>query len=159
MGPMTILEQLTADLKISMKAHTPFRTNTVRQVIAAVRVAQKAGPATLDLTEEQVQAVLASEVKKRRESAQIYTGAGAPDRAETENAEADLIEAYLPAAVSEEQLTEIVAGAIASTGATTMKDMGNVMRAAHEAAASVGRVDGKQLSDRVRSALQHPKSA
>lgn len=153
MGAMTTLERLTADLTTSMKARTAFRTNTVRQVIAAVRAAEKSGSAARELTEDQVQAVLATEVKKRRESAQIYAAAGATERATTETTEADLIEAYLPAALSTEQLDAIVADAIASTGASTLKDMGAVMKAANAAAAAVGRVDGKALSLAVRAAL------
>ena len=98
--------------------------------------------------------MLGAEVKKRRESAEIYTGVGAVERAATESAEADLIEAYLPAAISEEQLDRIVADAIATVGARTVKDMGKVMKAANASAADLGRVDGKALSDRVRRALQ-----
>jgi uncharacterized protein YqeY len=150
---MTTLERLTVDLKTSMKARTAFRTNTVRQVIAAVRAAEKSGPVARDLTEDQVQAVLAAEVKKRRESAQIYTTAGATERATTETGEADLIEAYLPAAIGSDQLDALVADAIATTGAATLKDMGKVMKAANAAAAAVGRVDGKALSGAVRQAL------
>ncbi|NTW42597.1 MAG: GatB/YqeY domain-containing protein [Cellulomonadaceae bacterium] len=150
---MSTLERLTADLTASMKARTAFRTNTLRQVIGAVRVVQKAGPFDRELTEEQVESVLASEVKKRRESAQIYTDAGAADRAETETTEADLIESYLPTALTADQLDAIVTEAIASTGASSMRDMGTVMKAATAAAASVGRVDGKALSARVREAL------
>ena len=154
MAPVTTLERLTADLTTSMKARTAFRTNAVRQAIGAVRAAQKSGPAARDLTEDQVRAVLGAEVKKRRESAEIYTGVGAVERAATESAEADLIEAYLPAAISEEQLDRIVADAIATVGARTVKDMGKVMKAANASAADLGRVDGKALSDRVRRALQ-----
>ncbi|PVU83054.1 glutamyl-tRNA amidotransferase [Cellulomonas sp. WB94] len=150
---MTTLERLTADLTASMKARTPFQTNTLRQMIAAVRAAEKAGTVARELTEDQVQAVLSTEVKKRRESAQIYTTAGAGERAATETSEADLIESYLPPAVSSEQLDAIVADAIAATGATTLKDMGTVMKVATAAATGVGRLDGKALSDRVRSAL------
>ncbi len=150
---MSTLERLTADLTASMKARDSFRTNTLRQVIAAVRTAEKAGTAARELTDEQVQSVLAGEVKKRRDTAQIYTGAGATDRATTETSEADLIEGYLPAAVSEDQLDAVVADAVAATGATSMKDMGTVMKAATAAAAALGRVDGKVLSQRVRQAL------
>jgi uncharacterized protein YqeY len=150
---MSTMERLTADLTASMKARDAARTGTLRQAIAAVRVAEKAGPSVRELTDEQVQAVLASEVKKRRETAEIYAGAGAADRAQNEITEADLIETYLPAAVTEEQLDALVAEAIASTGATTMRDMGTVMKAATAAAADLGRVDGKALSQRVRQAL------
>jgi uncharacterized protein YqeY len=154
MASMNTLERLTHDLTASMKARETFRTNTLRQAIAAVRAAEKSGPVARDLTEDQIQGVLGSEVKKRRESAEIYTDAGATERATTETSEADLIEAYLPAAVSEAQLDAIVAEAISATGATTMKDMGTVMKAATAAASELGRVDGKALSQRVRQALQ-----
>ncbi|MGW6130416.1 GatB/YqeY domain-containing protein [Cellulomonas sp. NPDC055163] len=150
---MTTLERLTADLTTSMKARDAFRTNTLRQVIGAVRAAEKSGPVAVELDDDAVQAVLASEVKKRRESAEIYTTAGATDRATTETGEADLIESYLPTALSEADLDEVVAAAIAETGATSMRDMGAVMRAAQAAAAGRGRVDGKVLSQRVKAAL------
>jgi uncharacterized protein len=150
---MSTMERLTADLTASMKARDTTRTGTLRQAIATVRVAEKAGPSVRELTDEQVQAVLASEVKKRRESAEIYAGAGATDRAQTETAEADIIETYLPAAVTEEQLDAVVAEAIAATGASSMRDMGTVMKAATAAATDLGRVDGKALSQRVRQAL------
>jgi uncharacterized protein YqeY len=150
---MTTLERLTADLTASMKARTAFRTNTLRQMIAAVRTAEKAGSVARELTEEQVQAVLSAEVKKRRESAQIYATASASERAATETSEADLIESYLPPVVSTEQLGVIVSDAIAATGATTIKDMGKVMKVATASAAGLGRLDGKALSERVRSAL------
>ncbi|WNB86235.1 GatB/YqeY domain-containing protein [Cellulomonas sp. ATA003] len=153
---MTTLERLTADLTTSMKARDAFRTNTLRQVIAAVRAAEKSGTAARELSDDEVQAVLASEVKKRRDTAGIYAGAGADDRAANETAEADLVETYLPAAVTEAQLDAVVADAIASTGASTMKDMGAVMKAATAAASGLGRVDGKQLSGRVRAALSGP---
>ncbi|MFI2754437.1 GatB/YqeY domain-containing protein [Cellulomonas sp. P22] len=151
---MSTLDRLTTDLTASMKARDAFRTNTLRQVIGAVRAAEKAGPVAVELDEEQVQGVLASEVKKRRDSAQIYTDAHATERAETETAEADLIETYLPAALDEAQLDAVVADAVAATGATGMKDMGTVMKAATAAASGLGRVDGKALSQRVRQALQ-----
>jgi uncharacterized protein YqeY len=153
MALMTTLERLTADLTTSMKARSAFRTNTLRQAIAAVRTAEKSGSVARELTEEQVRTVLGAEVKKRRESAQIYTDAGASERAATETSEADLIEAYLPAAIGQEQLDMIVTDAIAATGASTVKDMGKVMQAATTAAAGLGRVDGRALSERVRRAL------
>jgi len=150
---MSTLERLTTELTASMKARDTFRTNTLRQAIAAVRAAEKSGTAARELGEDEVQAVLASEVKKRRDTAGIYTDAGAGDRAATETAEADLLESYLPAAVSEPELDAVVADAIAATGATTMKDMGTVMKEATVAAGRLGRVDGKVLSQRVRQAL------
>jgi len=153
---MSTVDRLTTELTASMKARDAFRTNTLRQVIAAVRAAEKSGTVARELTDEEVQAVLASEVKKRRDTAGIYAGAGADERAANETAEADLIETYLPAAVSDAQLDAVVAAAVAATGATSMRDMGAVMKAATAAAAGLGRVDGKVLSQRVRAALGGP---
>lgn len=152
-GPVTILERLTSDLTTSMKARDTFTTGTLRQIIGAVRTAEKSGTVARELTDDEVQKVLTSEVKKRRESAQIYADAGADDRAANETAEADLIETYLPASLTPEQIDTLVAEAIASTGATTPKDMGTVMKAVNAAAAGLGRVDGKVLSQVVRQAL------
>lgn len=151
---MATIERLTADLTAAMKTRDTFRISTLRQVIAAVRTQEKAGKVARYLTEEQVTQVLVAEVKKRRESAQIYTDAGAPDRAANETAEADLIETYLPAVLTEQDMTALITDAIATTGATSVKQMGQVMKAVTAAAAARGaRVDGKALSARVRAAL------
>ena len=153
MDAVTLLDRLDTDLHTAMKARDTFATGTLRQMIAAVRGAAKSGPVARELDDDEILAVLTAEVKKRRESAEIYTGAGANDRAATETAEAGFIEGYLPAALSEADLDALVAEAVASTGATTMKDMGAVMKAAQAAAAGRGRVDGKALSGKVRAAL------
>jgi uncharacterized protein YqeY len=151
---MSTIERLTTDMTAALKARDHFTLGTLRQVVAAVRAEEKAGKVARELTEEQVQAVLAAEVKKRRESATIYSGAGAQDRADTESAEADLIETYLPAALSDADVDALVARAVAEVGATSVKDMGQVMRAATAAAATAGgRVDGRTLSAKVRAAL------
>ena len=153
MDAVTLLDRLDTDLRAAMKARDTFATGTLRQMIAAVRGAAKSGPVARELDDDEILAVLTAEVKKRRESAEIYTGAGAADRAATETAEADFIEAYLPAALSDADLDGLVAEAIDATGATTLKDMGAVMKAAQAAAAGRGRVDGKVLSGKVRTAL------
>ncbi|QAY70936.1 GatB/YqeY domain-containing protein [Xylanimonas protaetiae] len=151
---MSTIERLTSDMTAALKARDHFALGTLRQVIGAVRAEEKAGKVARELTDEQVQAVLVGEVKKRRESATIYAGAGAQDRADNESAEADLIETYLPAALSDADVDDLVARAIAEVGATSVKDMGQVMKAANAAAAaSGGRVDGKALSAKVRAAL------
>lgn len=151
---MSTIERLTADMTAALKARDQFTLATLRQVVAAVRAEEKAGKVARELTEADVQAVLVAEVKKRRESATIYSGAGAQDRADTESAEADLIETYLPAALSDAEVDVLVADAVAQVGATSVKQMGQVMKAATAAAAaSAGRVDGKTLSAKVRDAL------
>ncbi|RHA37640.1 GatB/YqeY domain-containing protein [Cellulomonas rhizosphaerae] len=148
---MSTLDQLTADLTTAMKARDSVRTNTIRQAIGAVRAEAKAGPVEKDLSEDEVLKVLSREVKKRRDSAQIYTDAGADERAAIETAEADLFETYLPARLSDDDLAALVASVIADTGATSMRDMGGVMK---EATARAGAsADGKKLSTLVRAAL------
>lgn len=145
------LAQLTSDLTAAMKARDALRTGTIRQVIAAVRHEEKAGTEQRELDEAEVQRVLAREVKKRRDSAQIYTDAGADERAATETAEADLIETYLPARLTDDELAAIVQDAVAATGATSMRDMGAVMKEA--TARAGGAADGRTLSALVRAAL------
>ncbi|ROS26014.1 GatB/YqeY domain-containing protein [Cellulomonas sp. PhB150] len=148
---MSTLDQLTADLTTAMKARDSVRTNTIRQAIGAVRAEAKAGPVEKELSEDDVLKVLSREVKKRRDSAQIYTDAGADERAAIETAEADLFETYLPARLSDDDLAALVASVIADTGATSMRDMGGVMK---EATARAGAAaDGKKLSTLVRAAL------
>lgn len=145
------LDRLTADLTTSMKARDADRTSILRQLIGAVRAEEKAGPEVKELTEDDVLKVLAREVKKRRESAQIYTDAGAGERADVETREADAIETYLPARLSDDELAALVTDVIASVGATSIKDMGGVMK---EATARAGTAaDGKKLSALVRAAL------
>lgn len=148
---MTTLDRLTADLTTSLKARDTLRTSTLRQVIGAVRHEAKAGTVERELTEDDVLKVLTREVKKRRESAQIYTDAGAPERAATETAEADVIEEYLPTRLTDEELAALVDAVVADTGASTLKDMGAVMKEA--TARAQGRADGKALSALVRARL------
>jgi uncharacterized protein YqeY len=145
------LDQLTADLTTAMKARDTGRVGILRQAIGAVRAEAKAGPVEKDLTEDDVLKVLTREVKKRRESAQIYTDAGATERATTETVEADLLETYLPARLSDDELAALVAAVVADLGATSLKDMGGVMKEATARAA--GAADGKKLSTLVRAAL------
>ncbi|WP_029289166.1 GatB/YqeY domain-containing protein [Cellulomonas sp. HZM] len=145
------LEKLTADLTTAMKARDSVRTGTIRQAIGAIRAEEKSGPVARELSEDDVLKVLSREVKKRRDSAQIYADAGADERAANETAEADLIEGYLPARLSDEELSALVGAVIADTGASSMKDMGAVMK---EATARAGAsADGKKLSALVRAAL------
>ena len=148
---MSTLDQLTSDLTTAMKARDTERTGILRQIIGAVRFEAKAGAVEKELSEDEVLKILAREVKKRRDSAQIYTDAGAPERAATETSEADLIETYLPAQLSDDELAALVQAVIADVGATSVRDMGAVMK---EATARAGAsADGKKLSTLVRGAL------
>ena len=148
---MSTLDQLTSDLTTAMKARDTERTGSLRQIIGAVRFEAKAGVVEKELSDDEVLKILAREVKKRRDSAQIYTDAGAAERAATETTEADLIETYLPAQLSDDELAALVAAVIADVGASSVRDMGAVMK---EATARAGAsADGKKLSTLVRAAL------
>ena len=148
---MSTLDQLTSDLTTAMKARDTERTGILRQIIGAVRFEAKAGAVEKELSDDEVLKILAREVKKRRDSAQIYTDAGEPERAATETAEADLIETYLPAQLSDDELQALVTSVVADVGATSVRDMGAVMK---EATARAGAsADGKKLSTLVRAAL------
>ncbi|MCR6688365.1 GatB/YqeY domain-containing protein [Cellulomonas sp.] len=145
------LDRLTADLTAAMKARDADRTSVLRQVIGEVRAETRTGSVQRELTEDEVLGVLAREVKKRRESAQIYADANAPERAATETAEADAIETYLPARLSDDELAALVTAVVADLGASTMRDMGAVMKEATSRAGLTA--DGKKLSTLVRAAL------
>lgn len=146
------LDKLTADLTTAMKARDAERTGILRQVIGAVRAEAKAGPVEKELSEEDVLRVLSREVKKRRDTALIYLDAEATDRAQIETAEAEVIEEYLPARLSDDELADLVRTVIADVGATSMRDMGAVMK---EATARAGAsADGGKISALVKAALQ-----
>ena len=138
---MSTLDQLTSDLTTAMKARDTERTGILRQIIGAVRFEAKAGAVEKELSEDDVLKILAREVKKRRDSAQIYTDAGAAERAATETTEADLIETYLPAQLSDDELAALVKAVIADVGASSVRDMGAVMK---EATARAGASRGRQ---------------
>ena len=120
-------------------------------VLTAITTAEVAGTAVKELTDDEVLHVLAKEAKKRKESATAFTDAGRPELAEREEAELAVLEAYLPAQLSDEELEVIVAQAVADTGATGMPQMGQVMKAAQAAVA--GRADGGRVAAAVKRAL------
>jgi uncharacterized protein len=147
---MSLSEQIVSDLTAAMKAQDAQRTSTLRMVKAAMmnRKIEKGG----DLTDDDVQKLLRSLVKQRRDSIEQYEKAGRQELVDKETAEIAVIETYLPQAASAEEIEQAVAAAIAETGATSMKDMGKVMKAA-QAALSGKNADGKQVSEIVKSKL------
>ncbi len=148
---MSLKETIIADLTAAMKAKDADKLSTLRMVKANLmnRQIEKGG----DLTDEEITKALQSLVKQRRDSVEQYEKAGRTELAERETSEIKVIEAYLPQAASTEDIESAVTAAIAETGAASMKDMGAVMKAAN--AHLAGRsVDGKALSDAVRSRLQ-----
>jgi uncharacterized protein YqeY len=147
---MTLIEQITADLTVAMKAREAARTSTLRMVKAAFMNRQIEKRAALD--EEESLKLLRSMVKQRRDSIEQYVKGGRQELADKEQAEIDVIEAYLPQGASAEQIAAAVSEAIAEAGATSMKDMGKVMKAVQAKLAGLN-ADGRAVSEVVKSKL------
>ena len=145
-----MIEQVKADLTAAMRAGDRARVDGLRLVLSALQRAEKAVPAG-EFSQADAEAVLRRERKQRLEAAESYTAAGRDDRAAAELADVPLIEAYLPAALSEGELAALVDGAIAEIGAESMRDMGRVMGLV--TARGEGRVDGAAAAALVRARL------
>ena len=141
---MSILEQIQEDVRTAMKAGERERAAALRMVVDALQQDAKLGDG------DEV-AVLQRERKKRLEAAEAFREGGRGEQAETEDSEAELIEAYLPEQLSDEELSELVAAAVEESGASEQKDMGNVMKALMPKVG--GRADGKRVSAAVREKL------
>ncbi len=142
--------KISADLKEAMKAKDKTRVGAIRMLLAAIQTEETEGTKH-ELTDDEVLKIIAREIKKRRESAEIYTQNNREDLAETELAEVAVLEDYQPEQLSDEEVAQLIDAAVTETGATSMKEMGQVMKLATEKAA--GRADGKRLSTAVRERL------
>lgn len=147
---MELGKKIVADLTASMKAQDAARTSTLRMVKAAMMNRQIEKGSELD--DDEVQKLLRSLVKQRRDSIEQYEKANRQELVDKEKAEITVIEAYLPQAASQEEIEQVVSAAIAETGATSMKDMGKVMKAAQTALAGKN-ADGRVISDIVKAKL------
>jgi hypothetical protein len=147
---MALLERIQSDMVQAMKAKDEIRLGTVRMIKTALKKHEVDSMKPLDeATEMQVMQTL---VKQRREAADAFRKGNRLDLAEREEAELKLIEAYLPAAPTEEEVNSAVEQAISETGATSAKQMGTVMKAV-QAKLAGKRLDGKVLSEKVKSRL------
>jgi uncharacterized protein YqeY len=144
-------DRLRTDLTTAMKARDELRTATLRMVLAAVTAEEVAGKEARELSDDEVQAVLRREAKKRREAADAFAGAGRAEQAERERAEEAVVAGYLPAQLEDADLAAIVADAVTRTGASGMRDMGKVMGAVQ--AALAGRAEGGRVAAEVRRQL------
>ncbi|STC69433.1 GatB/YqeY domain-containing protein [Corynebacterium pilosum] len=142
--------KIREDMKTAMKAKDKDRLGAIRMLLAAIQTEETSGTKH-ELSDDDVLKVIAREIKKRRESADIYKENGRDDLAEAELAEVAVLEDYQPEQLSDDELNSLVDDAIAETGATSMKEMGQVMKVATEKAA--GRADGKRLSSAVKARL------
>ncbi len=148
---MALKEKLQNDLTQSMRDRNEVRSGTIRMVLTAIKNEEVAGKEARELSDAEVITVLSREAKKRREAAEAYEQAGAADRAANEKAEGAIIVEYLPAQLSEQEIKDLIAAAIAETGASGPQQMGLVMKAIQPKTA--GRADGGMVSSLVKAAL------
>jgi len=147
---MSLAEKIQTDIVIAMKARDDFKLSVLRMVKAAMQLKEVEKMRKLDDTES-IQ-LLQTILKQRKESIDQFTKGNRPELAEKESKEALIIEQYLPAGASSEEMNAAIEKAIAETGASSMKQMGAVVKAA-KAALEGKTVDGKALSDLVRQRL------
>ena len=153
-GPMTqttLKAQLQHDLHDAMRARDKVRSGTLRMTLTSITNAEVAGDEARELSDDEVLKVVAKEAKKRREASSAYTGAGRAELAAREEAELAVIEAYLPAQLTDEEIEALVAEAVAETGATGMPQLGLVMKTVQPRVA--GRADGGRVAAIVRKIL------
>jgi hypothetical protein len=147
---MPLLDRIQKDMAEAMKARQEARLSALRMIKTALHKHQVDTARPLD--EKAETQILASLMKQRKEAAAMFRQGGRPELAEKEEAELALIETYMPAAATAEEMEAAVAAALAETGATSAKQMGAVMKAA-QARLAGKRVDGKTLSELVRARL------
>jgi hypothetical protein len=147
---MSLLDRIQQDMAQAMKAREEARLNALRMIKAALKKHQVDTMKPLDEKAE-IQ-ILSSLIKQRKEAAEMFRKGGRGDLAAKEEAEEKLIESYMPASASEEEMDAAIAAALEETGVSSLKQMGVVMKAA-QARLAGKRVDGKTLSDQVRARL------
>jgi len=149
---MDFQARIDQDLKEAMKARQADRLNVIRMLKSALKLAAiEQGGAEARLDDAAALAIVRKEVKKRQDSVEQFTKGGRPELAEKEKAEIGVLEEYLPKALGEAELAELVQASIAEAGATSKAQMGAVMKLASAKAA--GRADGRALSAAVSAAL------
>ena len=148
---MSLQEEIMTALKEAMKAKDQTALTALRAVKSAILLAQTESGAKEELTEEQELKILQKQVKQRKDSAAIYLEQGREDLAAPELAEAEVINQFLPEAMSEEAIAKVVVDTINKVGAEGMKDMGKVMGIVSQELA--GKADGKTISNIVKAKL------
>jgi uncharacterized protein YqeY len=148
---MALLERVQADMVAAMKAKDEARLNAIRMIKAALQKLQIDSMKPLDDAAEQQ--ILKQLVKQRTDAAEMFRKGGRPEQAEKEEAERVLIQTYMPAEASDDDVAQAIDAALAETGTTSIKQMGVVMKAT-QAKLAGKRVDGKALSEKVRARLQ-----
>ena len=148
---MSLKEQIVADMKDAMRAKDAKRLGTIRMLTAAMK--QKEVDERIELNDQQVLAIIEKMIKQRKDSITQFEAGGRPDLANNEKAEVEVLVAYMPAALSEEEIEKEVAAAVAGAGASGPQDMGKVMGAASKALA--GKAEGRAISEAVKRLLNN----
>lgn len=146
---MSLSQQLNEAMKGAMRAKDSLRLNTIRQIRTAVK--NKEIDERRELDDQGIVGVISTLVKQRKESAQLYREGDRPDLAEKEEQEMAVLQEFLPAQLSEEEIRALIEEAVAETGAASMKDMGKVMKVV--TARTLGRADGRLVSELVKARL------
>jgi uncharacterized protein YqeY len=150
MKSMALLDQIQHDMTAAMKASEQLRLDALRMIKAAL---MKYKVDTMKPVDEQAELqILTTLIKQRREAADMFRKGNRPELADKEETELKLIESYMPAAPTDQEIDEAIAAAMSETGVTSLKQMGVVMKAV-QAKLAGKRLDGKALSDRVRAKL------
>jgi len=144
-------ERLRADLNAAMRARDQVRMRTLRMALTSITTEEVAGASARDLSDEEIVKVLTREARKRREAAEAFGAVGRDEQAAAERAEGEVLAGYLPAQLSDDELTALVSSAIAETGASGMQSMGQVMKLLTPRVA--GRADGARVAAEVRRLL------
>jgi len=148
---MTLKEKIEQDIKTAMKARDSIRLETLRAIKAAILLAETEKGASETLTEEKEISLLTKELKKRKEAAEQFRNGNRPELAEKEEAEAKIIEEYLPKPLTEQELIDAIKAIISEVNATSSKDFGKVMGLASKRLQ--GKADGKLISEKVKELL------
>ena len=154
MADIDLKSRLQSDLTEAIRSRDEVRSSTLRMALTAVRSEEVAGTSARTLSDEEVVGVLAKEAKKRREAVEAYTGAGRQELADREGAELTVLEGYLPAQLSDEEIAQIVAEAVAqvrAAGGEGPKALGQVMKVVQPR--TKGRADGGRVAAEVRRQL------
>jgi uncharacterized protein YqeY len=148
---MALKEQLRDDMVAAMKSKDELRLATLRMALSAITTEEVSGKAARELSDDEVVKVIGREAKKRREAAEAFDSAGRGELADRERAEGAVLETYLPAQLSDDEIADLVRDAIASTGAADPKAMGQVMKEVQPRVA--GRADGGRVAAEVKRQL------
>jgi uncharacterized protein len=151
-GGPTLKSQVEADIKSALKAGDKLRLSALRMLLAAIKNKEVEGARARELSDDEVRRVAQREMKKRADSIEAFEAAGRDELAAKERAEADVLAAYAPEQLSEQEVDAFVEEALAATGATSIGEMGKVMGLVMGKA--TGRVDGAVVQAKVRARLE-----